>query len=61
METLGSQISHWLSTGGVFAILAILIKQHTVWTRMKDRINVLWHKHCREKGERFVPLDNGKY
>jgi hypothetical protein len=60
METLASQIAHWAGTAGTFAILTILVKQHTIWVRLKDRLNTLWRKHCRETGQDYVPLDNGR-
>jgi hypothetical protein len=42
------------------AVLGIVLNQHKVWVRMKDRINSLWYKHCKETGDRYTPLDNGK-
>ena len=42
-------------------ILGILLKQHKVWIRIKDRVNTLWAKHCQETGDNFVPLENGNH
>jgi hypothetical protein len=41
-------------------VLIVLLDQHKVWVRLKDRVNSLWSDRCEEKGERYVPLDNGK-
>lgn len=51
---------HIATLGGIVTILGVLLKQHKVWTRMKDRCNTLWAKHCMETKELFIPLDNGK-
>lgn len=53
-------VLHSLTLTGVFAVLTILLREHKVWVRMKDRINTLWHRHCKETGDAFVPLDNGR-
>jgi hypothetical protein len=60
METPITLTLHGLTFGCVFAILGILLHQHKIWIRVKDRLDSLWAKRCEETGERFVPLDNGK-
>jgi len=50
---------HGITTGGVVLILGIMLKQHKIWTRMKDRLNILWRKHCKDTGDYFEPLENG--
>jgi hypothetical protein len=50
---------HGLTLGGIVMILGMLLKQHKVWVRLKDRVNTLWRKHCKETGDDFVPLENG--
>jgi hypothetical protein len=52
---------HGLTFGGIVMILAVSLRQHKIWTRMKDRLNTLWYHHCEAKGEPFVPLDNGNH
>lgn len=52
---------HGLTFAGVVTILAILLRQHRTWVRVKDRINQLWFRHCDDTGDRFTPLDgNGE-
>lgn len=55
--TITIHVAQFTATLGV---LGILLKQHAIWTRMKDRLNSLWRKHCKEIGEEYVPLENGK-
>lgn len=43
-----------------FGVFGILLQQHKVFVRMKDRLNTLWFRHCQDTGDRFEPLDNGK-
>lgn len=50
---------HGVSLGLSILIVSILLKEHKVWTRMKDRVNQLWFDRCHSKGDRFVPLENG--
>jgi hypothetical protein len=50
---------HGLTFGGIMLIAGILLHQHKVWTRMKDRLNDLWQEYCSEKKIPYVPLDNG--
>jgi hypothetical protein len=59
METVASQIAHWMTFGMVTAILGFTLKQHKVWIRMKDRMNTLWHEHTKKTGEKYIPLENG--
>jgi hypothetical protein len=50
---------HGLTLAGMLFIIGILLHQHKVWTRMKDRVNNLWQEYCGEKDIPYVPLDNG--
>lgn len=50
---------HVATLVGIFGVLGILLNQHKVWIRMKDRLNTLWKEHCKQTGEDFVRLDNG--
>ena len=36
-----------------------LLKKHTIWLRIKDRLNDLWWDRCAERQERYTPLENG--
>lgn len=58
-ETPITLTMHGVTLGAVLLILGLMFKQHSVWVRMKDRLNTLWRKHCIEKGDEYVPLDNG--
>ena len=51
---------HGITLAGIVCIIGILLKQHKVWIRLKDRMNSLWRKHCKEIGEEYVPLENGR-
>ena len=46
---------------GVLTILGVVLKQHKVFVRMKDRLNTLWFHHCEEKKEPYIPLENGSH
>ncbi len=48
-----------VTLAGVLAVLAVVLRQHKVWIRMKDRVNTLWRRHCQTTGDDFVPLENG--
>lgn len=52
---------HGLTLGGIVLILGLLLKQHKVWIRMKDRVNSMWRKHCHDNNEYFEPLENGRH
>lgn len=60
MESSFTLTLHGLTLAGIVVLLGFSASQHKVWVRMKDRINALWFKHCKDTGERFEPLDNGK-
>lgn len=51
-----------VDSAGIFAILGIVLHQHKVFVRMKDRLNVLWRKHLTDAGrpEEYVPLEPEK-
>jgi hypothetical protein len=59
-ESLASQVFHGLSFGTTILILGILLRQHKIWTRVKDRLDELWAEYCKSKGIRFKPIENGK-
>ena len=58
-ETTLTIAFHGVTAGGILAILAILLKQHKVWVRMKDRMNSMWRAYCKEHDQDYVPLENG--
>lgn len=51
---------HGVQLGISVAVLGILLNQHKVWIRVKDRVNTLWQDYCDHKKVPFIPLDNGK-
>lgn len=51
---------HGIQLTATLSVLGVVLKQHKVWTRMKDRLNTLWYKHTKETGDKFIPLENGK-
>jgi len=51
---------HAASFGGIIFIAGILLREHKVWIRIKDRINQLWKDRCDERGDNYVPLENGR-
>lgn len=42
------------------ACLGILLREHKIYVRIKDRLNTLWYHYCKTREEPYVPLDNGK-
>lgn len=60
MENLPAEIAHYVSAGGVITIIGIMLREHKVFVRMKDRLNTLWHDRCKVKGDDYVPLENGR-
>lgn len=51
---------HGVSLGTSIVMLGLLLNQHKVWVRMKDRLNQLWRRHCNANGDEYTPLENGK-
>jgi hypothetical protein len=46
--------------GLTLAVLGVVLREHKVWVRLKDRVNTLWQRHCATTGDAFIPLENGK-
>ncbi len=61
MDQILTHIFHGVSLTLTISILTILLREHKVWTRVKDRLNTLWSNHCKETGDEYVALDNGKH
>lgn len=59
MESTFANVTHGLTLVGIFGIGGMLLREHKVFVRMKDRLNTLWYHHCVEKKEPYVSLDNG--
>lgn len=59
MESPITLTIHSLTLGGIVFIAGLLMREHKVYVRVKDRLNTLWHDRCRIKGDDYVPLDNG--
>ncbi len=53
-------ILHSLTLAGTVAILMLMLREHKIYIRIKDRLNTLWYHHCKEKGDPYTPIDNGK-
>lgn len=51
---------HGVSLAASLAVLGIILKQHKVWVRMKDRVNQLWYSHCKTTGDKYESLENGR-
>jgi hypothetical protein len=60
MESSLTLIEHHATFAGMIFVITLLLRQHKVWTRVKDRLNTLWHDRCRAKGDDYVPLENGR-
>ena len=61
METGFTLTLHGLTFGCVLTILFLMLNQHKIWVRMKDRINSLWKEYCTAHEIDFTRLDeNGK-
>lgn len=56
--TIGLHLGTLLST---MAILGLLLNQHKVWIRLKDRVNTMWRHHCAKTGDPYESLDNGSH
>lgn len=52
---------HGVSLAASVAMLGLLLNQHKIWVRMKDRLDELWRRHCKVTGDDFKPLENGKH
>jgi len=51
---------HGIQIGLLVFLISLVLSQHKIWVRMKDRLNSLWYEHCKSKNEKFVSLENGK-
>lgn len=60
MESLPSEIAHYISAGGVLGIIGYILWYHKIWVRLKDRVNDLWYEYCVEKKIPYRSLENGK-
>ena len=60
MESVATQVAHWLTFGMVTTLVGFALKEHKVWVRLKDRMNTLWAQHCEKTGDKYIPLENGK-
>lgn len=57
METGLTLTLHGVTLAATLAVLGVVLAQHRVWTRMKDRINDMWKEYCDSKKIRFTTLD----
>jgi uncharacterized membrane protein len=59
MESMATQIAHWVTMGGVLTLVGFALKQHKVFIRIKDRVNSMWWDHCTKHAIKYEPLENG--
>jgi hypothetical protein len=59
METPITLSIHGITLAGIIGIFCLLLSEHKVWVRMKDRLNQLWKDRCVVHGDDYVPLENG--
>ena len=51
-----------VNTGLLVAFLKVgrpFLREYRIYSRLKERMNTLWHRHCADTGELFIPLENG--
>lgn len=62
--TLSLQGVNMVINGGLLVMLLRIgkpfLREYKIYGRMKERLNTLWRRHCQEKDEYFVPLENGR-
>lgn len=56
-ETPVTLTIHGVQLTASLAILCILLREHKVWIRLKDRLNQLWKDRCDSRGDNYFPLD----
>lgn len=61
MESSLTLLEHHATFGLVIFIAGLVLREHKVYVRVKDRLNTLWHDRCRAKGDDYVPIDNGAH
>ena len=61
MESTLTITLHGVTLASTLTIIGILLKEHKVWIRMKDRLNQLWMDRCKAKGDDYVALGNGDH
>ena len=51
-----------VNTGSVLTILGLLLHQHKVWIRVKDRMNAVWRDYLERHGRasEYIPLEHEK-
>ncbi len=59
-ESVTSIAFHGLSFSTTLLILGIVLKQHKIWTRVKDRLDNLWADYCKAHNINYKPIENGK-
>ena len=57
MESTFSQWTHGLSLATTVAILTILLNQHKIWVRLKDRVNDMWADYCASHDIPYTKID----
>lgn len=52
-------IEHHVSFGFIIAVCGIVLKNHRLFIRAKERLNDLWWDRCGLKQEPYTPVENG--
>jgi hypothetical protein len=47
--------------GLVLKLGSPILREYKIWSRMKDRVNMLWFDRCKAKEDEYVPLENGRH
>jgi hypothetical protein len=58
-ESLLSQATHIGSLASSIAVLGLLLNQHKIWIRLKDRVNDMWKDYCDAHDIPYTKIDNG--
>jgi hypothetical protein len=55
-----AQIEQHVTLGGILLVCGILLRNHKIIIRAKDRLNDLWWDRCTQRRELYTPLENGQ-
>lgn len=51
------EIIHSVSVLSNLGVLTLLVKEHKIWTRLKDRVNNMWFEYCQNHDIQFEKVD----
>ncbi len=58
-ENLITIIEHHVSFAFICATCAMILKNHKLFIKAKDRLNDLWWDRCAYRQEPYTPVENG--